>query len=424
MAQQPPTGTSVLRRLNTSTVLAALRQRPRAALRIAELVQSSGLTRPTVQQSVDDLVASGWIALDSDRDDAPRVGRPAARYRLRPRALPVLGIDAGPHQVSAGIADLTGQTLALVRRQLPGPAGVPAILSMIDEALHACLIQAELGVSDIDEVVVGSPGVIDTVRGSVRLAPSVPGWPGAELLSHLRERLRCPLHLENDANLAALEAASQFPGETLLVIQWGERLGAGIVIAGAVHQGADGAAGEIGFISAAGQDAGADAAGQGPLERDVGAHGVVQAARAAAARYPRSLLAALPEAELTATAVFRAAGRGDQAAVAVVGAVADRFAAAVAPVVLALNPHAVVIGGGLARAGAVLLDALRPRLAARTLSPPRLELSHQAERAVVAGAMRLAREHVWRRRLSGPSGAAVSASRSDVDGTTAGLASG
>jgi predicted NBD/HSP70 family sugar kinase len=404
MAQQFPIGTSVLRQLNTSTVLSTLRKHPRDALRIAELVQSSGLTRPTVQQSVDDLLAAGWIAVDSDRDGAPRVGRPAARYRLRPRALPVVGIDVGPHQVSVGIADVTGDTLAMVRRQLRAPGRAPAILSMVDDVLRACLAQAELAVSDIDDAVVGSPGVIDTVSGRVRMAPSVPGWPGAELLSHLREMLPCPLHLENDANLAALEAASQFPGETLLVIHWGERLGAGIVIAGAVHQGADGAAGEIGFISAAGEDVGTDAAGQGPLERDVGAHGVVQAARAAAARHPGSSLSALPGIELTATAVFRAAGRGDPAAVEVVGAVADRFTAAVAPVVLALNPHAVVIGGGFARAGAVLLDALRPRLAARTLSPPRLELSHQAERAVVAGAMRLARERVWQRRLASPPG--------------------
>jgi predicted NBD/HSP70 family sugar kinase len=73
-----------------------------------------------------------------------------------------------------------------------------------------------------------------------------------------------------------------------------------------------------------------------------------------------------------------------------------------APAVLVLDPTAVVIGGGVARAGAVLLDAIADQLRLLTLNHPKLELSALAEDAVVTGAMRMALDEVWQRKLPTP----------------------
>ncbi|MEV1177557.1 ROK family protein, partial [Nonomuraea sp. NPDC049784] len=95
-----------------------------------------------------------------------------------------------------------------------------------------------------------------------------------------------------------------------------------------------------------------------------------------------------------------AADGGDPIAAEVVDRVAAVFAEAIAPVVLVLSPHAIVIGGGIARAGAVLLDAIARHLEDLTLTPPSVELSELAEGAVLSGAIQMALDEVWRDTLA------------------------
>jgi predicted NBD/HSP70 family sugar kinase len=86
----------------------------------------------------------------------------------------------------------------------------------------------------------------------------------------------------------------------------------------------------------------------------------------------------------------------------VVSAVARIFAEAIAPAVLVLSPNAIIIGGGVARAGDVLLAAVRRHLDELTLTPPRVELSDLAENTVLTGALRMALDQVWHQRLATP----------------------
>jgi predicted NBD/HSP70 family sugar kinase len=429
MTEERPAGTPVLRRMNRAAVLDAVRRRAPEPVRVAELVRLTELTRPTVAQAVEDLLAAGWL-----RQVAPQqatVGRPATRFSLNGRAAPVLALDVGPHTVTAGIADLAGERLATIRRPV-SRRGARHLLEAVDEAAGAALAAAGLAAEQIAAVTAATPGIVEVGTGRVLFAPSVPGWPEIDLAGRLRARFRCAVTVENDANLAALAAVRRRTGAgTLLAVQWGERLGAGVVIDGRLHRGA-GQAGEIGFIRPIGDlpgpggdlpgprgdlpgprgdlpDPGGDLPGpggdgrgpggdgRGPLERAIGAEAIVDLARRRAAGHPESGLARATD----AAAVFAAAADGDPMAVEVVDRVAAVFAEAIAPAVLVLSPHAVVIGGGIARAGAVLLDAIARHLADLTLTPPSVELSELAEGTVLTGAIQLALEEVWRDTLAG-----------------------
>ncbi|QKW18318.1 ROK family protein [Kitasatospora sp. NA04385] len=384
-------GPALLRRLNTAAVLRAIRDAG-APVRIAELVEAARLTRPTVKQALGDLLSTGWIAEDRDPSRAGP-GRPAVRYALAPRAMPVLGVDLGPHRLSVAVGDLTGDQLALVRRR----TDPDDVLGCLDEAIDTALARAGLSITDVCEIVAACPGIVDSERGSLRFAPSLPGPP--DLVDHLRARAGCPVRLENDANMAALVCAAGHPGQTLVVVHWGERLGAGIVVGGKLLRGANSAAGEIGVAPTGGDRITFDRQGRGPLEREIGARGIVALARTAALADTSSRLAAGP---LTPEAVFEAAAAGDRAAAAVVETVARTFMTVLAPILLALDPDQLIIGGGLARAGEALLEALRPQLELMTLSPPALRLSPLAEQGTLAGAVQLARDEVWRRCLAEP----------------------
>ncbi|MDX3102646.1 ROK family transcriptional regulator [Nonomuraea angiospora] len=394
MTEERPAGTPVLRRMNRAAVLDAVRRRAPEPVRVAELARLTELTRPTVAQAVEDLLAAGWL-----RQVAPEqatVGRPATRFSLNGRAAPVLALDVGPHTVTAGIADLAGERLATIRRPV-GRRGARHLLEAVDEATGAALAAAGLAAGQIAAVTAATPGIVEETTGRVLFAPSVPGWPEIDLAGRLRARFRCAVTVENDANLAALAAVHRRAGAgTLLAVQWGERLGAGVVIDGRLHRGA-GQAGEIGFIRPTGDLPDPVGDGRGPLERAIGAEAIVDLARRRAAGRPESRLARVTD----AAAVFAAAADGDPMAVAVVDQVAAVFAQAIAPAVLVLSPHAIVIGGGIARAGAVLLDAIARHLANLVLTPPSVELSELAEGTVLTGAIQLALEEVWRDTLAG-----------------------
>lgn len=390
---EQPVGTRVLRRINTTAVLDAVRRGAAGPVRLTELVELTGLTRPTVTQAVDELVGAGWL-LQHAAESSHLGGRPAIRVSLNGRAAPVLGLDVGPHTVSAGIADLAGEQLAGTRRPVRG-TGAEQLLAVIDEVTEETLAVADVSAGDVAMVAVGTPGIVDGDTGRVLFAPSIPGWSAIDLVEHLRELFGCPVQVENDANLAALAVAHERACHgTLLAVQWGERLGAGVVIDGRLHRGA-GEAGEIGFIRPPGQPARTDG-GRGPLEWAIGAGAITELARQAAAERPGSRLDGIED----AAAVFFAAGDGDAVALAVVEQVATTFAEAVAPAVLVLSPHAIVIGGGVARAGDVLLAAVRRHLAELTMTPPSVELSDLAEHTVLTGALRMALDRVWRERLS------------------------
>ena len=396
----PPAGTPVLRRLNTAVVLDAVRQAAPTPVRIAELAALTSLARPTVAQAVEDLLESGWLTQHAPQEDR-LPGRPATRFSLNGLAAPVLGIDVGAHSVTVAVADLAGKQLTLVRHT--GQAkGAAQLLVTIDAAVAEALSSTGLLPWQVAAVAVGSPGLIDPERGSARIAPSMPGWPEIRIVDHLARTFDCPVLLENDANLAALaiSEARETPAPTLLAVQWGERLGSGIVLDGRLHRGALAAAGEIGFITPGGGREPLAAGQRGPLEQQIGAEAIAARARKAAKAHPDSELANRlkhPGEHTDAAHLFGAAQDGDPVAMTIVDDVAGVFASALAPIVLAIAPDAVVIGGGIARAGGVLAQAISAHLGALTLVAPLVELSPLAEDAVVTGAVHLALDEAWQR---------------------------
>jgi predicted NBD/HSP70 family sugar kinase len=391
-------GSHVLRRINTATVLDAVRLAAPAPLRISQLAATTGLARPTVAQAVEDLLEDGWLVQHSAPSTSRGVGRPAVRFSLASRAAPVVGVDVGARTVTVAVADLTGAQLSMVRRT-GQPSGADQILRTLESVLSEALEQADVRPDQVAAVTVGSPGLVDTGRDAITLAPGVPGWSSVHLVERLHALVQCDVRLENDANLAALGiSATRDAAQTLLAVQWGERIGSGVIIEGRLHRGRSGAAGEIGFVTPPGQPRRVAADQKGPLEVLIGAEGIVQRASRAAAEHPASGLAQRferAESGARAAALFEAAADGDEVASAVVNDVAEIFACAIAPVVLAIDPDAVVIGGGIARAGEQLPEAIERHLKELTLTTPSVELSPLAQDSVVTGALQVALADVW-----------------------------
>ncbi|NDL58211.1 ROK family transcriptional regulator [Phytoactinopolyspora mesophila] len=374
-------GPQVLRLLNCAAVLRAIRATGSA--RVTELVEATGLSRPTVTAAVTTLITDGWVEETEDRTkDTPRMGRPARVLRFRDNAQHVLGIDVGPHKVYCAVADFNGAVVTHVRRDVPSMISHSELLEHVKRTIELALNEASVSPTSLAAVGVGSPGIVDEHRGAIVQAPSVPGWNSLELAHWLRQSIDCPVHIENDVNLAIM--AEQWNGagsatDNLVLVQWGARVGAAVVVQGRLHRGAHGAAGEIGFVDLDSEPQGVQPDGLGPLEARIGTAAIIDRAR-------RLGDITSPD----AVTVLAAAAAGDALALKVLDDVCAQFARGFAPFLAAIDPELVILGGVITLAGDAVLAGVHRHLGQRALAVPRLELSALGDDAVALGAVRLA----------------------------------
>jgi predicted NBD/HSP70 family sugar kinase len=408
MSRASPGSPTALRQINQARVLSVVRGSE--ALRLGEIADATGLSRPTVASALDELHDAGWVDfLEEHPKGRSRLGRPARLVRFRAEAGYVVGIDIGAHRTSVVVADLDGTPAAVLKQSTTGARDRRQLLATVRATVHDALGQSGVGRNAVMSVAVGSPGIINPVKSMVVQAPSLPGWASLNLAKELRRSFPCPVRVENDVNLAVLGECwrgAARSARTVVFVLWGERVGAGICIDGQLHRGAAGAAGELGYFSVLGsssQEALVDDRGLGPFERAVGAGAIVGMAKQASRGRTRGRSELLRAGgELDAARVFAAAAAGDGAARQVVDTVIARLAKGLAPLLLVLDPDIVIIGGGVSRAGPAVLDALRRQVHRLTLVGTPLELSALGDDAVAIGAVRLALTDVEERVLPNP----------------------
>ncbi|MEV0634581.1 ROK family transcriptional regulator [Streptomyces sp. NPDC050619] len=370
-------GVADLRATNAAAVLAAVRSADPHP-RLSTLAEATKLSRPTVEAIVEELTDCGLIevapAVSTRGQRSP--GRPARRFRFRPHAGFVIGVDVRARSVSACLADLDGQAVAVERKAVRADLGGSARARAVTTVVLRAIDRAGADPRRVWAATVGTPGLVDRSNTLVRQADNLKGWAEADIVTTLRDLLGCPVAVENDANLAALGEQWRGVGgaaDEMVFVLLGERLGAGVITGGRLLRGHRGAAGEIGFIRFPGSTSAQP--GLEPLVPDgVASH--------AAAR--------------TGAGVIRGAAAGEPDAVAVITSYGRRLAAGIAPVLLALDPALVVLGTslfpvpGLLGAAELLLGAAEEEAGTLLVDLPQWRLSALGDEAVITGAVRFA----------------------------------
>ena len=393
-----------MREINSTAVLARLRQHERMS--VAELAKATGLSRQAVTRSLAELQDAGLVEYQAPQRDARRSGRPAQLVRFRADAGYVVGAFLDPRQIRIGLADLRGDVIASTQRDLEeGLEGAAAIELLVKE-VDAVLTGARVSVNEVYSAAVGAPGIVDPEAGVIRLVPSMSGLSGDGVVRALGEHLNCPVYLDNDVKLAT--RGEQWHGvrrddESLVLVHWGERIGAGIVLDGALYRGATNDAGDLGFLDfLAEPDRWTTQSGLGRFEAWAGTSALIKLAaqeftRAGEEQRAREITEADAEAfEL----VLHDIGAERRPAVAALTTVAGRFAVGLAAIRTLLDPHLVVLSGPVARVGAQLLTVLREALPDYPLDLPELQISSLGADAVVQGAIRHCLDQLEERRYA------------------------
>jgi glucokinase len=281
----------------------------------------------------------------------------------------VVGVDVGGTKVAA--ARLSG-------RELAQTTTVPTDLSGAEQLLDQIVTAVEqVRGDDLDGVGVGVPSVVDFETGKVVSSANIPlaDVPVREVLS---ERLGVPVFIDNDATVAALAEAHDdelvMVARDLVMLTIGTGIGGGFVLGGRIYRGATGAAGELGH-TIAGMDLSGPVptAGRFPqpssLEGVAAGHALDGLAARCAAEHPASALGRLAAGgeQVRGADAVKADRDGDPEAQRVVELWGERVGIAIANVINTFDPEEVVIGGGAAQAGELMLTPARRTAAAYVL---------------------------------------------------------
>jgi predicted NBD/HSP70 family sugar kinase len=380
-----PARPSLIRAMNEQLLLEHIRHRGRCSR--AELARISGLSKPTVSLALDNIERAGLVRIAGQRTGMP--GRSARLYEIRPDAGLVLGLDIGHEYVRGAIADLTGE----IRTRESLRARATSVRGRVSELVGlADLLCANSGVprSAITQTVIGSPGVYDPRRNSMKLTGGLRGWDRPAALAGLREAFGPSLVMENDVDAAALAERALGHGRDVdhfAFVHIGTGIGMGLVIGGQLVRGAHGVAGEIAFMPLTdGADVDSrDVRKRGPLEAAAAASGIVRAARSGGMRGP-----------VSARRVFEAAAAGDGRAVAVVAEEARLIAKTVCAIITVVDPDLIVLGGGIGRAPG-FAESVIGELERIAPVMPAIRVSALGTDAVVDGCLAAGTELAWAR---------------------------
>jgi glucokinase len=221
----------------------------------------------------------------------------------------------------------------------------------------------------------GVPATIDQERGEAISAVNLPlvNLPLRDLIA---DRVGLPVFLDNDGNVAALAEALYGAAQgmsTLVMLTIGTGIGGGLILGGEIFRGSTGAGAELGHvvIQADGPPCQGNCPNHGCVEALASGTALGREGMAAAESAPDSALGKLLAAgeKVDGTAVTEAALAGDETAIGVFDLIGGRLGVACASFANIFQPEAIVVGGGVIKAGDLLLDPARKEVRDRALRP-------------------------------------------------------
>ncbi len=221
----------------------------------------------------------------------------------------------------------------------------------------------------LQAVAVAVPGYVDPVNGLVYRAPNIPGWDNFPVRAYLEERIGAPVLVGNDANLAALGEWRYGAGvgyHNLIYLTISTGIGAGVIMDDRLILGEHGLAAELGHVTVVPEGPLCGCGQRGHLEAVASGTAIARyVSEKIALGYP-SILADLVNP--TARDVSIAAEKGDELAIRALHHAGTYIGYALADFLHMLNPAIVILGGGVSRAGALLIEPLRAALPERIMN--------------------------------------------------------
>ena len=272
----------VMKSLNAIELLKLIRQHRRISR--STLATLSRLSKPTVSDQVDSLLARGLVVEVGTGDASARGGKRPTLLEFNADFGRVLCVDVGSESVRFASADLMGAILCRLEFPARPEQGAKSVLRTVKRGISD-LLSSDSTERKLRLISVAVPGIVDVDRGVVLETDNVFGWRNLDVAGFLNDAFGIAAHVDNDVNMAAvaeLHAGGDHRADDFVLVRLNTGIGAGVVLGGALHHGAHWAAGEVGHMALNTKAAAGPASPRGYLESVVGADCVNQRIRKAA----------------------------------------------------------------------------------------------------------------------------------------------
>jgi len=283
-----------------------------------------------------------------------------------------IGVDIGGTNIKIALVDFNGKIVYSNTTPTRAEMGYEAGINNIKQAIKELMAETKADEKTIEAIGFGLPGQIDYKSGIVKNLPNIPGWVNIPLAQIIEDEFKITTKLDNDVRCAALGELNFGAGkgcENLICITVGTGIGSGIVLNGKLVRGAANAAGEIGHIKM-------DMTG-GPLcgcgdygcfEAYASGPAIVTMAKeyisgGKSAKYKEMANDGI----ITPYIVAQAALQGDAVSIQIFKQMGKIIGTGLTSVINLLNPEKIIIGGGVADAGDILLEPIRKTIADRAM---------------------------------------------------------
>jgi glucokinase len=318
---------------------------------------------------------------------------------LSPRGRHVFGVDVGGTNLRVALGDESGVLVDKRHRDTGVNAGAEKGIRALAEMMEELARDHGLAMTDLGSAGVGVPGPTDPVKGMLFDPPHLPGWHNVPVASLLEAATGVPVHLENDAQLAAYGEFHKGAGRGsrhLVFVTISTGIGGGIVIDGKLYSGAGGSAGEVGHVVIDPDGPICSCGRRGHLEGLASGTSMARIAGERIAAGEPSTLSTLES--ITARDLGVAAGDGDALALSVLADAGRLLGLSLGGLLNILDPEVLVLGGGAIQIGPPLLDhlyaAIQEQAFEITFSHVRIATAMLGQDAGLVGALEWARDHL------------------------------
>lgn len=303
------------------------------------------------------------------------------------------GVDIGGTTIKMGFFETDGKLLDKWEIKTNTENKGENILSDIAKAVDNKLAQEGISKDDVQGIGVGVPGPVNS-KGVVNRCVNL-GWGVLDVAAELSSLTSLEVKAGNDANVAALGEMWKGGAEgssDVIMVTLGTGVGGGIIVDGKIVAGANGAGGEIGHITVNKDEIEACNCGQyGCLEQYVSATGIVRMAKRKLAKTDDATILRNTE-DLSAKLIFDEAKAGDAVAMGLVDELGEILGSALSNIACVSNPEVIVIGGGVSKAGDILIDTIKKHFVEscfHVCRDTRFELASLGNDAGIYGCMKM-----------------------------------
>ncbi|PLR96926.1 ROK family transcriptional regulator [Bacillus sp. T33-2] len=382
-----------MKSLNKSVILNLIREKE--PISRAEIAKLTKLTPPTVSNLVKELLETG-IIIETELGESSG-GRKPTLLKLNSGRFLIIGLDIGSHHLKVIVANLNGDILRKQVFQMPSPITNDGLLELMKKAIGSIQDKSETGMDQVLGIGVAMHGIVDAEEGLSIFGPNLK-LKNIPIKEVLEQEFNIPVMVENDARAMSLGELWFGHGagvDSLVCINVGRGIGAGIIIDGKIYRGQHDISGEIGHMTIDIDGPKCTCGNYGCLQTFASGPAIAEQVKKELRRGTPSKVTELAGDidGVTGEFIYKAALLGDSLCQSVLNQAGRYLGVGITNLIHTINPERIIIGGGVSNASEFVVknvvEAIEQRTLTQSARQTQIMASKFGEDATVIGAVAL-----------------------------------